>query len=184
MKNRAFKVFFDMSTQGDLSVWETVAQTLAESSTMTTYDWSSFQKAWADDLTESQRRTQYSHVITRLSDSTLAIFDVTIPSMRIGNEIALALENDTPVLTLVNKQHQDPDSLFLQGIASSQLLIKSYADDVDLALQIQLFLKKYQSGVRKRLDVAIDTELYQFVSDEAHKNNVTKIEMVRRIFND
>ena len=172
-----------MSTQADVEAWASVSLVVDISLAISTRDWLTFQKDWIANTDKPPQQSRYIQNIDHLRKSDVAIFDVTVPSMRIGNEITLAVEHDIPVLVLTNKKQSNPDGLFLQGIASSRLLIKNYNDTVDLGLQTQLFLKKYKTGVRKRLDVAIDTELYQFVTDQADQYQITKIEMVRRILN-
>jgi len=178
---QSLDVFFDTSTLSDSSIWETYIREVADSDITPVHNWAHYTGQWSADAPRNERTDLYMKTIAALDSCDVAIFDITVPSMRIGHEITIALNRKIPVLVLLNKQKRKPDSLFLQVIPSSHLYIKNYSDAFDLLMQIRLFLRKYSEGVRKRLDVALDSDLHEYVSREAKRKGITQTEMMHRI---
>lgn len=182
MNTSSLLVFFDTSTLSDPEIWGTYLQAITESHATSLHDWSAYTQQWDNDSPREERTALYLSALKSLHACDVAIFDVTVPSMRMGHEITIALERNIPVLVLVNKQQRRPDSLFLQAVPSAHLRIKNYNDAFDLLMQIRLFLQKYSTGVKKRLDIAIEEDLHEFVSREAKRKGITKTEMMHRVF--
>jgi hypothetical protein len=181
MNTSSLKVFFDTSTLSDSVIWETYLQEIILPGITSTHNWKEYTRQWDVDSPRTERTALYTGALAALAVCDVAIFDVTIPSMRMGHEITIALDRNIPVLVLVNKQKRRPDSLFLQAVPASHLSIKSYSDTFDLLIQIRLFLREYSSGVKKRLDISLDEDLHAFVSREAERKGITKTEMMHRI---
>lgn len=174
-------VFFDTSTLSDVTIWRTYLQALSESHGEAPHDWETYTRQWNVDSPREERERLYMDIVHALGKSDVAIFDITIPSMRMGHEITLALQKHIPILLLVNKQSRRPDSLFLQAVSSPHVRIKSYTDTFDLLMQMRLFLKKYTTGVKKRLDIALEENLHAFVAREAQRKGITQTEMMHEI---
>lgn len=182
MNTSSLVVFFDTSTLSDGAIWETYLQAITESHATSSHDWLTYTQQWDSDSPREDRTMLYASILQALNTCDVAIFDVTVPSMRMGHEVTIALERNIPVLVLVNKQERRPDSLFLQALPNSRLRIKSYNDTFDLLMQIRLFLRKYSTGIKKRLDIALEEDLHAFISREAERKGITKTEMLHRIF--
>ena len=181
MNTSSLVVFFDTSTLSEPELWKTYVRAIVDSNASSIHDWSLYSQQWDNNSPREDRRALYASTLKSIGSCDLAIFDVTVPSMRIGHEITIALGRAIPVLVLVNKQQRRPDSLFLQAVSSPHLQIKSYSDSFDFLMQIRLFLRTYHTGVKKRLDIDLERDLHEFVSREAQRKGITKTEMLHRI---
>ncbi len=83
----------------------------------------------------------YTQDIQWLKECDGVIAEVSIPSLGVGYEIAFSLNLGKPVMAVYNED-RNPISAMISGNTSSNLILKSYNEILQLQIHIKEFLSK------------------------------------------
>lgn len=104
--------------------------------------------------------------------------DITSASLCIG----AALGHKKPLLVLFSKKLKLPTALGkVLKEQKTQLELCVYKDSKEALAAINKFVQTKHRANRRRFDINLRHDLYDFVSAEARKNGISRSEMVRRI---
>lgn len=126
-------------------------------------------------------RKIYMEAMNKIKNSDVVIFDATIPSMRIGHELAFSLEKGKPTLVLVDASKQTAESIFISGSGSGYLTIRNYKDLEDVAKVVLRFLKGNLDKKKVRLNLAIDKHIMDYIDKKQYESGLSKTAIIKEI---
>jgi hypothetical protein len=145
-------------------------------------------REWLDDAlkhiennrSQPSRAEMYSEVMAAIRSAKVCIFDVTVKSMSVGQQILYALERRKPTLMISNIHKSDPVyTLMIYGSGSGYLHAYDYRNEVEMLKIIETFLSKpYIIAEPQRYNLLLERELSEFVNWKGFQEGITKTEVI------
>ena len=117
------------------------------------------------NIPEEPTHIHYEDVVAAIMTADAVVVDSTVPSMAMGHQVTIALQNDKPVLLLkLKKKGKEPERLFIEGSNSKNLEVYEYSTPVEIKKIITEFLKKYEDKPKKRFNLVLTGSLNNYLS--------------------
>ena len=130
-------------------------------------------------ILEKSTDTHYSNVVAAIMTADAVIVDSTVPSMAIGHQATLALQNDKPVLLLKLKQKGvNMDKLFIEGSGAKNLEVFEYSTPSQMKNIVEIFFKKYETRPKKRFNLVLTGYLNNYLSWASFFYKKTKTDLI------
>ena len=176
------KVFFSCSTKEILKYKEfyrKIRDAIKTSGHALTRDWLDQSIARAESEQNDIPRMQvYFKVISAILAADVAILDGTIRSTTIGYQLTFALQKGKPVLFLTQAPQNELRKLFIGGIKSPLLTLKSYNKN-NLAQIVKDYLANIDGGTRVRFNLVLDKSLNNYIEWAAFTYKKSKTEIIK-----
>lgn len=131
------------------------------------------------NITEASTHIHYEDVVASIMTSDAVVVDSTVPSMAIGHQVTIALQNEKPVLLLKLRQtNSKVDKLFIEGSNSPNLEVREYSSAKQIKKIVMQFLRKYESKPKKRFNLVLTGYLNNFLSWASFYYKRTKTELI------
>ena len=131
------------------------------------------------NLPEEPTYTHYEDVVAAIMTADAVVVDSTVPSMAIGHQVTIALQNDKPVLLLrLNKNGAKPEKLFIEGSHSKNLEVYEYAISAEIKRKVAQFLKKHEDKPKKRFNLVLTGYLNSYLSWASFYYKKTKTDLI------
>ncbi len=179
------KVFFDASVSTNDKVFLTIKSLLKTMSAELTYDWVERGSVWEDEkLSLDDRQIVFSKTIESILRADIVICDVSVSSMRIGHELAFALEKSKPTLAIADIKDRNVETLFLKGSRSGFLTLKNYDSYDMLSKIVGKFIKKNEGGGRSRLNLSLESYFNKYLEWKQFETGISKTEILKNAIKD
>ncbi len=130
-------------------------------------------------ILEESTDIHYSDVVAAIMTADAVIVDSTVPSMAIGHQVTLALQNDKPVLLLKLKQARaNAGKLFIEGSGANNLEVFEYSTASEMKKTIGKFLRKYEAKPKKRFNLVLTGYLNSYLSWASFFYKKTKTDLI------
>lgn len=131
------------------------------------------------NIPEEPTHTHYEDVVTAIMTADLIIVDSTVPSMAIGHQVTIAMQNEKPVLLLRLKgKNTKSDKLFIEGSNYKNLEIEEYSTLAEIKEIIARFIKKYENRPKKRFNLVLTGHLNNYLSWASFFYKKTKTDLI------
>lgn len=129
---------------------------------------------------QESRAPMYKEIMDSIRTSDICIFDVTVKSMGIGQQITYAIERGKPVLVVSSVNADIPlDMLLISGSRSGLLELAEYKNLEQLEKIVKRFIKKRATGSHVRFNLNMESYLFDFIEKKALKERITKTDAIK-----
>lgn len=130
-------------------------------------------------ISEAPTHIHYEDVVASIMTADVVVVDSTVPSMAIGHQVTIALQNEKPVLLLKLKQKDSKTGkLFIEGSNSPNLEVHEYSTVGQIKKIVVQFLRKHESKPKKRFNLVLTGYLNNFLSWASFYYKKTKTELI------
>lgn len=155
-----------------LSIYKKITKEIRSMGFEISYDWVSTKK---EVLSNEEA---YKSVMDALHRSDLLLADVTVPSIGVGQQIAMALHWRIPVMCIYNQDIEDEPSKMLPTGQTTLFKIISYKTKGVNKL-IRNILADTKSQRLVKFNFIVNKELSQFLEQESRKRQMSKSQFLR-----
>ena len=180
MSKQSQAIFFAAASpkragKDQISVYKTIVKEIKDQGFQISYDWVSNSKK---EVLSNQEA--YSLVMNALHKSDLLLADVTVPSIGVGQQIAMALHWRIPVVCIYNEDIEYTPSKMLPVDQTSLFKIMPYKIK-NLKSTLKNILSDTKSQRFVKFNFIVNTELNSFLEEESKKRQMSKSQFLRFI---
>lgn len=180
------KIFFSCSTSNMLQYkneYRAIRDTIKSLGHTLTRD-------WIDKSIELAENSQpdipvsrlYSEVVSAILMADVMIIEGTVNSISLGHQLTYALEKNKPVLFLTQEPQDQLNNLFICGVKTSLLTVKSYTTD-NLMHIITDYLAQVNGDKKVRFNLVIDKPQDNYLEWAAFTGQRSKTEIIKQAIN-
>ncbi len=183
------KTYFACSTNNILKYKEfyrTIRETLLDKGHSLTRDWLEDSIALAERKEEDLFKPQmYDKVMTAIIDADVCIFDCTVSSTGVGQQIMSALRQKKPTLLLIkiDDKNEDLDEMFISGNSSGYQVLKGYYDEKEIVNILDKFLKKNESQESERKNFYLNGKQITYLEWASRQYDKSQTDIVKEALN-
>jgi len=177
------KVFFSCSTKEILKYkkfYKTIRDTIKASGHTLTRDWLDWSIARSEAKQNDTPRgvRVYFKVMSAILAADVVILEGTVRSTTIGYQLTFALQKGKPVLFLTQTPQNKLRKLFIGGVKSPLLTLKSYNKN-NLTQIVKDYLVNVEKGTRIRFNLVLDKSLDNYIEWAAFTYKKSKTEIIK-----
>lgn len=156
-----------------LKIYKRIVLELKKQGFEISYDWLS-----KKDVLSSQQA--YNLVMNSLHKSDFLLADVSVPSIGVGQQIAMAIQWRIPVVCIYNRKIQETPSKMLPSDQTNLFRIIPYTPDKLADLLKDIFPNEKDSKMEK-FNFVLNSDMNNFIKVESEKREMSKSQFLRFI---